>query len=320
MRPSEKGRSARSIVGTPKGIAPAIPLETRKRRMSKPIRSWFRMRADAASGVGTINILGDIGGYGQDFKSFSAALANLGPVNRINMTINSDGGDVSQGFAIYNALAFHPAQKTVTVIGLAASMASVVAMAGNVRKMPKNAVMMIHNPVGGIQGNADEIISFGEAVGDMRENIAQTYADASGGKLTKKNALALMDKQSWLGATECLALGLCTDIIEPMKMAASFVREGNSLDSARGKVKSKLSQREIPMTNKTGTSRAADAAMFEGEDDATVQAARADERKKILVEQTEVNALCRVAGRPELAAKFNEDGKTISEVVVALDK
>lgn len=274
-------------------------------------RTWFKMRAE--NGVGTINILGDIGGFGVNFESFTRALDNLGlgAGDEIKLTINSDGGEVSQGFAIYNALAMHPAKKTVTIMGLAASMASVVAMAGDVRRMPKNAVMMIHNPIGGVSGESDEIISFGEHVGDMRENMAQTYVDASGGKLSKSKALALMAKQSWIGAAECLKLGLATEVIEPMKMSASFIR-GDQVNLSRSR-----SPKESVMSKKTNQD---DATLFEGEDNEAVTAARADERTKILATQKEVNAVCTVAGRPELAAKFNEDGKSLSEVVVELGK
>jgi ATP-dependent Clp endopeptidase proteolytic subunit ClpP len=267
----------------------------------------------AANGVGTINILGDIGGFGVNFESFNRSLndLNLGPTDELRVTINSDGGDVYQGFAIYNALKMHPAKKTVTVMGLAASMASVVAMAGDVRRMPKNAALMIHNPVGGIQGDADEIISFGEAVGDMRDNIAQVYTDASDGKLSKASALKLMDKQTWIGADQALKLGLATEVVDPVKMAAAFIRVLNS----HGKPdKPNGLKKESHMT------KATDAQLFEGPDDAALAEARADERKKILAQQTEVNALCRIAKRPELAAKFNEDGKTVSEVMAELDK
>lgn len=384
--------------------------------MPKQNLSWFKMRAE--NGVATINILGDIGGFGVTYDSFQRSLDSLGPVSEINLRIQSDGGEVHQGFAIYNALQLHPAKKTVTVMGLAASMASVVAMAGDVRRMPKNAVMMIHNPIGGVQGNGDEIVSYGEAVNDMGSKIAQTYADASGGKLSVAKAQSLMDKQSWLGADQCLALGLCTDIIEPLKMAAHFKLDAVSapdwkcgadgglaiddtsswdggaasnslLDAAgiggknpdvakarrgflaydaaspnlRGSYKlpfailsggtlkastagiraaaSRLPQTDIPQSVKdtargvldkyeakskpkghamTKNANAEGAEMFEGEDQTTVTEARADERKRVLAQQKEVNSICRVAGHPELAAKFNEDGKSLTEVVAELDK
>jgi ATP-dependent Clp protease protease subunit len=284
--------------------------------MPKLIRSWFKMRAE--NGVGTINILGDIGGFGVNFESFNRALNDLGlgAKDEIKLTINSDGGDVYQGFAIYNALQMHPAKKTVTVMGLAASMASVIAMAGDVRRMPKNAAMMIHNPVGGISGNSEEIISFGQAVGDMTDNIAEAYVNASAGKLSKAKALALMDKQSWIGAEQALKLGLATEVIEPVKMAAAFIR-ASGLDSATSPLHPKRLHKESAMKNKP---TADDAAMFEGEDTAAITEARADERKKILAQQSDVNALCRIARRPELAAKFNEDGKSVSDVMAELDK
>lgn len=382
--------------------------------MTKPVATWFKMKAE--NGVGKISILGSIGGFGVNFESFNRALTNLGPVNEIHLAINSDGGEVNDGFAIYNALAMHPATKTVTVMGLAASMASVVAMAGNKRVMPKNAVMMIHDPVGMIAGNAEEIQSYGEFVGDMRDKIAQTYADASGGKTSKNKFLALMDKQSWLGADQCMNLGLCTEVTEPQKMAAHYIRNvtapkwecgasrdlaiddtsswngpaaaesmlndagigGTSpnvakakrgflaVDSANPNLKgsyklpfailsggtlkastagiraaaSRLPQTDIPQSVKDTARGVLDSyeskakpkgktmkpnlteADFEGHDEATATAvaeAKTTAKAEILAQQKDVNALCRLAGKPEMAAKFNEDGKTVAEVMATLD-
>jgi ATP-dependent protease ClpP protease subunit len=81
-------------------------------------------------------------------QQFSEDLKALGDISHINLHIHSPGGDVFDGIAIYNLLNKHPAKVTVHIDGLAASMASVIAMAGDRIVMPENALMMIHKPWG----------------------------------------------------------------------------------------------------------------------------------------------------------------------------
>ena len=262
----------------------------------------------AANGNGAINIFGDIGGWGVDFRSFQAQLDALGvgAGGELKVNLNSDGGDVYQGFAIYQALAMHPASKTITVMGLAASMASVVFMAGDKRVMPKNSTLMIHNPVGSISGQADEIVSFGEGVAEMTQKIAQVYADNSGGKLSVKAALALMDKQSWIGAEEALRLGLATEVTNPVKMAAKIVsRHPNA-------------PKGYAMTKNATAENAFD---FEGVDPEILKAHADAATKGLLAQQKEVRSLCGLAGfGADVAADFNDKGLTVAQAMAELDK
>jgi ATP-dependent Clp protease, protease subunit len=272
--------------------------------------SWFAMRA--SNGVGSINIFGDIGGYNVNFQDFARQLDQLGigADGELKVQINSDGGDVYQGFAIYQALAMHPATKTITVMGIAASMASVVFMAGDSRIMPKNATLMIHNPVGQIAGESDEIISFGEAVGEMRQNIATAYSDASGGKLSVSKALALMDNQTWIGAERAVALGLATEVANPVKIAAKITSRWKNSANPKG----------TPMS-KNRASAAGDLPNFEGVDDEIHAAITKDARESLLAQQKEVRALCSVAGlSAEIANELNDKGLTVAEAVAELDK
>src|SRR5690606_17029031 len=126
-------------------------------------QSWFKMRGAARDGkrIGQIAIYGDIGAFGVTANDFRNALEGLGDVDELHINITSDGGDISTGYAIFNMLSRHLSKKIITVDALAASMASVIFMAGDERVMPKNSMLMIHNPWGGIIGSSDEIISFG---------------------------------------------------------------------------------------------------------------------------------------------------------------
>lgn len=107
--------------------------------------SWFRMKA-SANNEADIYIYDEIGYWGVTAKQFVNDLKALGDVSHINLHINSPGGDVFDGIAIFNALKHHGAAITVHIDGLAASMASVIAMVGNPVIMPENTMMMIHYP------------------------------------------------------------------------------------------------------------------------------------------------------------------------------
>lgn len=182
-------------------------------------KSWFAVQA-RAGGVGSIsiyeNIGADLGGIGA--KDFSDALAKLGSVSRLNVFINSNGGDVSTGFAIFNILKRHTARKVVTIDGIAASMASVIAMAGDDVLMPSNAMLMVHEPFGVAAGGAEEIASFGEGLDRMRTQIADAYANRTG--LTRERVLSMMARETWLDAEEAVRLGFADRVIAEMQMAA----------------------------------------------------------------------------------------------------
>ena len=102
-------------------------------------------------------------------KEFKSDLDNLGEIDTLNIYINSPGGDVFAGQTIYSILKRHKAHKNVYIDGLAASIASVIAMAGNTIFMPKNAMMMIHNPWTVGMGNADEFRKLAEDLDKIRE-------------------------------------------------------------------------------------------------------------------------------------------------------
>ena len=97
-------------------------------------------------------------------------------------------------------------------------MASVIATVGDEVIMPSNSMLMIHNPWGAIGGNADTLISFGEALAKMRESIAAAYVAKSG--MDVEDVYKLMDKETWLDAYDAVDLGLADRVDEPRQMAA----------------------------------------------------------------------------------------------------
>ena len=156
-------------------------------------------------------------------KQFKADLDALGDIAILNIYINSDGGDVFAGQAIYSMLKRHMAQKNVWIDGLAASIASVVAMAGDKVYMPKNAMMMIHNPWSLALGNADDFRKMADDLDKIRESITAVYVTKSGLEETKIKEL--MDAETWLTADEALEMNFI-DIVEEEKRIAASLNNG----------------------------------------------------------------------------------------------
>ena len=124
------------------------------------MKNWFTIKAAAKEGgTAEISIFDEINPYyGVTAKNFIDEFkAKTANASKVTLAINSPGGDVFQGFAIYNALKNSGKEINVRVMGIAASMASVIAMAGNTIEMPKNAMMMVHNAITGIYGDAEEL-------------------------------------------------------------------------------------------------------------------------------------------------------------------
>lgn len=153
-------------------------------------------------------------------KEFKSDLDNLGEIDTLNIYINSPGGDVFAGQTIYSILKRHKAHKNIYIDGLAASIASVIAMAGNTIFMPKNAMMMIHNPWTVGMGNADEFRKLAEDLDKIRESLIAAYEGHSA--LTRDEIIEIMDAETWLTASECEEYGFC-DVVEEEKNMAAFI-------------------------------------------------------------------------------------------------
>ena len=133
-----------------------------------------------ANDEGELILYGDISSsswFGDEVtpKQFKSDLASLGDVKKLNIYINSGGGDVFAGQAIYTMLKRHNAKKTVYVDGLAASIASVIAMAGDEIIIPANGMIMIHNPWTVMGGSATDFRKIADQLDLIRDTIAVVY-------------------------------------------------------------------------------------------------------------------------------------------------
>jgi ATP-dependent Clp protease protease subunit len=159
-------------------------------------------------------------GDGISAKSFQKELTGLGKVTNIDLRINSPGGDVFDGFAIYNMLQQHPATVDVYVDGVAASIASIIAMAGDNVKMAKNSLMMIHNPQGVAIGDENEMDRVKALLHQVKGNLTNTYVDRTKNKADQVNAW--MDDETWFTAEAAVEHGFADTVISAQAVNACF--------------------------------------------------------------------------------------------------
>ena len=143
-------------------------------------------------------IYDEIGAFGIPAKAFLDELKALGPVAELTVRINSPGGSVFDGVAIYNALKRHDAAITVWIDGIAASIASMIAMAGDEVVMPENAMLVLHDPSGLVAGTASDMRAMAEALDRMKAGMVAAYRDKSG--RDDAEIEALMAAETWLSA------------------------------------------------------------------------------------------------------------------------
>lgn len=176
-------------------------------------------------------------------KEFAEDLKALGDITELTVRINSGGGDVFAGQAIYSLLKSHPAKVTVYVDGLAASIASVVAMAGDTVIMPRNAMMMIHNPWAMAVGNAGDFRKLADDLDKIREGMIAAYQAKAG--IDREELVQLLDAETWLTADEAKELGFVDEVDAAKQVAASLrgstlVVNGMEFDLSRFKNRPKV--------------------------------------------------------------------------------
>lgn len=157
-------------------------------------------------------------------SSFQNDLKALGEVNQINLHINSPGGSVFEGIAIGNMLKQHKAHVTAYVDALAASIASVIVASCDEVIMPENSMLMIHNPMMGVFGNASELRKAAESLDQIAGPSIVTYLAKAGDKLTEEKIKEIMDEETWLSASEAYEYGLC-DVVEPANQMVASISE-----------------------------------------------------------------------------------------------
>jgi ATP-dependent protease ClpP protease subunit len=178
----------------------------------------------AAAGFTEIAIYGDIGEGWSDETTASAArlVEQIGKITakEIRVRINSFGGAVADGLAIFNALRRHPARIAVVIDGAAVSIASLISMAGDTISAAENALLMVHAPWSSVSGNAKDLTEMAAVLDRFAGAMVSAYAPRLGEALAR--SMLTDGADHWFTATEALAAGLIDEITAPLKLAAAY--------------------------------------------------------------------------------------------------
>jgi ATP-dependent protease ClpP protease subunit len=309
---------------------------------------------------GEIVLFGTVGAMDFFEEGFTAmdvvnALAEVGRNTAVTVRINSGGGLVDEGIAIYNALDAHRGGVKVVIEGVAASAASVIAMAGDEIIMRHGAQMMVHEPSAYTEGDAAEHAKSVEWLGVLATSMADIYSERAGRKI--EEIREEMKAETWMSARDAVSKGYA-DKIEKGK-----TKEPTAFDY---RVYTKAPERMVALAKARGWQFAADNRSAEGNDEMTdeekaaaaaraaakaaADKAKAEEFKKEEDEEddedededkekmskskakamadaavaadrqrsADIHAACQMVGKPEKAVAFIAEGKSLSEVVAAL--
>lgn len=179
-------------------------------------KTWFQARKTKVGAE--IYLYNDIGAFGITAGDFVSDLRALGNVDKIDLHINSMGGVVFEGIAIFNALKNHKARIVTHIDGVAASMASAIAMVGDEIVMPGNAWIMIHNPNGGAYGGSEDLRKTADLIDGLKRTLVGIYADRTG--IDSEVIETLMSEETWMDGKQALDLGFATQVTADEAIAA----------------------------------------------------------------------------------------------------
>ena len=181
--------------------------------------TWYEFKAK--SDETEILLYDEIGGFGISASAFVAELQSVPKNHRLVLRIHSPGGSVLDGNVIANAIKAHPGGVTTHIDGLAASMASVLAIAGRPARMAANGLLMIHNVSGGVYGDSAEMRRTAALMEKVQESVIAAYVNRTG--KPRDVIVKMMDDETWMNAEEAKAFGFVDSITaENEAMAAKF--------------------------------------------------------------------------------------------------
>ena len=180
--------------------------------------NWYNIQ-NKASKTADVYIFDEIGAYGVTAQDFIAEIKDLKDMP-INLRINSLGGDVFNGMAIYNVIKKRKYNTTVYVEGIAASIATIIALGADEVVMSENSLFMIHNAWGGTMGDAKDMRKSAATLEKISAELTEIYVKKTG--LSYDRVAEMMDEETWLNAEEALELGFVDTISDAIKIAAKY--------------------------------------------------------------------------------------------------
>ncbi len=217
------------------------------------LERWAATPQLAETGDNAISIMDVIGedwwtGEGVTSKRISAALRSIGS-NPVTVNINSPGGDMFEGLAIYNLLREHPAKVTVRVLSIAASAASIIAMAGDEIVMSIGSMMMVHNAWAMVVGNRHDFADAANVFETFDRSMASIYAARTG--MDEEAVLAMMDGEAraadgtYMTADDAVAKGFA-DSISAERATELPASQGNARAMAKRRIEAALAAQGVP--------------------------------------------------------------------------
>ena len=179
---------------------------------------WYNIQNKKGE-TADIYIFDEIGRYGVSAQEFISDVKNL-KNTPINLRINSLGGDVFDGMAMYNVIKRREAKTTVYIEGIAASIATIIALGADEVIMAENSLFMIHNAWGGTTGEAKDMRKTAETLEKISSELTDIYTKKTG--LSREAVSGMMDEETWLNAEEAYELGFVDLISDSIKVAAKY--------------------------------------------------------------------------------------------------
>ncbi|BCM70866.1 hypothetical protein EASAB2608_06200 [Streptomyces sp. EAS-AB2608] len=186
------------------------------RMRARQDQTWYQFR-NVAADEAELFLYDEIGGWGTLAEDFIAELEAI-TTPKLRVRVSSPGGSVFEGVALANALRAHPAEVTVQVDGIAASIASVIAMAADRVVMQPQAMVMVHDASGVCMGNAQDMTDMAALLDKISDNIADAYGAKAGG--TRDEWRQVMKAETWYTAEEAVEAGLADEVMPARKQQA----------------------------------------------------------------------------------------------------
>jgi len=177
---------------------------------------WYSL--DVRNDTAELSIFDEIGGWGISVAEFAAQFNLVRNQKAIRLLLNSPGGSITEGMALYNILASVRDKLTIEVVGVAASIASVIALAGKELVMDEGTYLMIHNPWVITWGDSDQLRKDAATLDKMRGELLSIYVAHS--NKTEDEIGEMMDDETWLTADEAEQAGFATTVTHEAKAVA----------------------------------------------------------------------------------------------------
>jgi ATP-dependent Clp endopeptidase proteolytic subunit ClpP len=241
--------------------------------------NWYNIQNKAGE-TADVYIFEEIGMYGVTAQDFISEIKDLKD-KPINLRINSLGGDVFNGMAIYNVIKKRESKTTVYVEGIAASIATIIALGADEVIMSENSLFMIHNAWGGTMGNSKDMRKSADTLDKISNELTEIYVKKTG--LAYNRVTEMMDEETWLSAEEAYELGFVDTVSDAIKVAAKYdVSKFKNITNEEIQNKFNINIKNRKMTNELKE-------WFNSKVDEIVAAVKSDVKvSKDVVEQTEI--------------------------------